>query len=146
MAVSRRIQVEVDGARATFTLLDEWAPKTTAILWDVLPLEDKVLRHGKLSGDACFFVAEDPKFKELPARNEVGVTSIYKGYLVANLHPEHESAEFLLSYGLAEYRWPDGRRYVTPVGEIEGDGSELYAALQRTWSEGQKQISVRRVS
>ena len=48
-----------------------------------------------------------------------------------------------VSYGLAEYRWPDGRRYVTPVGEIEGDGSALYDALQRTWTQGQKQITLR---
>jgi hypothetical protein len=33
---------------------------------------------------------------------------------------------------------------VTPVGEIEGDGSKLYDALQRTWYEGQKAITVRR--
>jgi hypothetical protein len=52
----------------------------------------------------------------------------------------------LISYGLGEYRWPDGRRYVTPVAEIEGDGSALYAALQRTWSEGQKKISLRRAA
>jgi hypothetical protein len=142
--VSRRIEVEVDGVRAAFTLLEEWAPKATSILWDALPLEDKLLRHGKLSGDACFLVAEDPKFAELPARNELGVTSIYKGYMVAHMHPEQSSVELLISYGLGEYRWPDGRRYVTPVAEIEGDGSALYDALQRTWSEGQKNITLRR--
>lgn len=142
--MSRRIEVEVDGARNTFTLLEEWAPKVTSILWDALPLEDQLLRHGKLSGDACFLVAEDPSFAQLPERNELGVTSIYKGYMVANLHPERSSMELLISYGLGEYRWPDGRRYVTPVAEIEGDGTALYAALQRTWSEGKTKISLRR--
>jgi hypothetical protein len=142
--VSRRIQVEVDGALASFELLEEWAPRTTALLWDILPLERQVLRHGKLSGDACFFVAEDPRLQQHPAQNELGVTSIYKGYMVANLHPERGSVELLIAYGLAEYRWPDGRRYVTPVAEIEGDGSQLYGVLQRTWYEGQKAITVRR--
>jgi hypothetical protein len=79
--VSRRIQVEVDGAVASFVLLEEWAPRTTAILWDILTLERLVLRHGKLSGDACFFVAEDPRLQQLPAENELAVTSIYKGYM-----------------------------------------------------------------
>jgi len=144
--VTRRIEVEVDGVRATFALLEEWAPRTTSIIWEALPLENQVLRHGKLSGDACFLVAEHATFQQLPARNELGVTSIYKGYIVASLHPEHSSVEFLISYGLAEYRWPDGRRYVTPVGEIEGDGSALYDALQRTWTQGQKQITLRRAS
>lgn len=142
--MSRRIEVEVAGARATFTLLEDWAPKTTAVLWDALPLQDKLLRHGKLSGDAAFLVAEDPKFKQLPDHNELGVTSIYKGYMVANLHPEGGSVELLISYGLSEYRWPDGRRYVTPVAELEGDGAALFAALQRTWSEGATKMTVRR--
>jgi hypothetical protein len=144
--VGRRIQVEVDGVRATFALLEEWAPKTSSILWDTLPLENLVLRHGKLSGDACFVDVEHPNFKQLPARNELPVTSIYKGYMVAVLHPEHSSTELLISYGLGEYRWPDGRRYVTPVAEIEGDGSPLYDVLQRTWTEGQKKITLRRAS
>jgi len=144
--VSRRIEVEIDGVRATFTLLEEWAPKATSIIWEALPLENKVLRHGKLSGDACFLDAEDPKFQQLPSRNELGVTSIYKGYMVAHLRPEQSSLELLMSYGVAEYRWPDGRRYVTPVGEIEGEGTALYDALQRTWSEGQKKITLRRAS
>lgn len=144
--MSRRIEVEVEGARNTFTLLEEWAPKVTAILWDALPLEDQLLRHGKLSGDACFLVVEDPTFRQLPERNELGVTSIYKGYMVASLHPERGSMELLISYDLGEYRWPDGRRYVTPVAEIEGDGSALYAMLQRTWSEGRKTISLRRAA
>ena len=138
--MSRRIEVEIDGVRATFTLLEEWAPKATSIIWEALPLENKVLRHGKLSGDACFLDAEDPKFQQLPSRNELGVTSIYKGYMVAHLRPEQSSLELLMSYGVAEYRWPDGRR------EIEGDGSALYDALQRTWSEGQKKITLRRAS
>jgi Protein of unknown function (DUF3830) len=142
--VSRQIEIEVEGARATLTLLEDWAPKTTAALWDVLPLQDQLLRHGKLSGDAVFVVVEDPRFKDLPAQNELPVTSIYKGYMVANLHPERSSVEFLISYGLAEYRWPDGRRYVTPVAEIDGDGDELYNALRRTWTEGAKKISFRR--
>ncbi len=142
--MSRRIEVEVAGARNTFSLLEEWAPRVTAILWDALPLEDQVLRHGKLSGDACFLVVEHPSFTQLPERNELAVTSIYKGYMVANLHPERGSMELLISYGLGEYRWPDGRRYVTPVAEIEGDGTALYAALQRTWNEGQTKITLRR--
>jgi hypothetical protein len=144
--VGRRIEVEVDGARATFTLLDEWAPRTTSILWDALPLEDKVLRHGKLSGEAAFLVAEDARFQQLPTRNELGVTSIYKGYMVAHIRPEQSSLELLISYGVAEYRWPDGRRYVTPVAEIDGDGTALYDALQRTWTEGQKKITLRRAA
>ena len=142
--MSRRIEVEADGVRVTFALIEEWAPKTTALLWDALPLEDRVLRHGKYSGDAAFLYADDERFAQLPARNELGVTSIYQGYMVASLHPERHSVELLFSYGLAEYRGPDGRRYVTPVAEIEGDGAAFYAMLQRTSTEGQKRITLRK--
>jgi len=144
--VSRRIEVEADGVRVTFVLLEEWAPKTTAVLWDALPFEDRTLRHGKYSGDACFLYAEDETFQNLPARNEQGVTSIYQGYMVASLHPERRSVELLFSYGLAEYRGPDGRRYVTPVAEIEGDAAAFYVVLQRTSTEGQTKITVRKAS
>lgn len=143
--MGKRIEIEVDGSRTAFTLLAEWAPKTTSLLWEILPLEKKLLRHGKLSGDACWIVAEDPRLARLPERNELAVTSIYKGYIVADLRPQKSAMELLISYGLAEYRWPDGRRYVTPVAEIEGNGAALYVALQRTWTEGQRTLAIRRV-
>ena len=142
--MSRRIEVEADGVRATFALIEEWAPKTTALLWDVLPLEDRVFRHGKYSGDACFLYAEDERLARLPANNELAVTSIYQGYIVASLHPERHSVELLFSYGLAEYRGPDGRRYVTPVAEIEGDGAAFYEVLRRRATDGQTTITVRK--
>ena len=41
--MTRRIEVEVDGVRATFALLEEWAPRTTSIIWEALPLENQVL-------------------------------------------------------------------------------------------------------
>jgi hypothetical protein len=50
-----------------------------------------------------------------------------------------------VSYGLAEYRWPTGRRYVTPVAEVEGDGSALFAALKRRHTQGEAWVAVRRV-
>lgn len=143
--MSRRIEVAIGDARATFVLLEEWAPKMTSLIWEVLPLTDALLRHGKLSGEATFLVVDDPRFAALATRPELGVSSIYKGFMVAHARPERASVELLFSYGLAEYRWPDGRRYVVPVAEVEGDASRLFAAMQRTWAEGATRISVRRV-
>lgn len=142
--MARRIEVSVGSATATFELAEEWAPKTTALLWDVLPIESAELRHGKLSGEAAFFNVSDPRLRELPAQNELGVSSIYRGYMVAHTRPDQGAMELLISYGLAEYRWPDGRRLVTPVAEATGDASALFAALARTWTEGKSTISVRR--
>jgi hypothetical protein len=74
---------------------------------------------------------------------ESAVTSIYPGVLA--IRPPNEvakSAELLLAYGDAEYRWPDGRRYVTPVGEIQGDASALFRVLAATSREGEKRIRI----
>jgi hypothetical protein len=139
----RRIEVEVGGARAAFVLLD-WAPKASALVWATLPYRDVLLRHAKLSGDAAFAVVENDELSNLPARAEFPVTSIYKGYIVLNAHPEARNAELLIAYGLGEYRWPDGRRYVSPIAELEGDGAALYDELKKTWVEGAGKITIRR--
>jgi hypothetical protein len=138
------MDVEVDGARARFVLLDDLAPKSTAALWDTLPIET-ILTHGKLSGDACFFMVQNGPLLALPEQPEFGVASIYQGYMVLAPAPARGVAELLVSYGLAESRSPTGRRYVTPVAELEGDGSGLFAALKRTHTRGEARVAVRRV-
>ncbi len=143
--MAKRIEVEVEGARATYVLRDDLAPKTAAALWDSLPLEGPI-RHGKLSGEACFFEAPGGALGQLPEAPELGVTSIYKGFMVVFPNPARERAELLLSYGQAEYRWPTGRRYVTPVAEVDGDGSALFDVLRRMFDEGRKTVSVRRAT
>jgi Protein of unknown function (DUF3830) len=141
--MARRMDVEVEGARARFILLDDLAPKSAAALWDTLPIET-TLAHGKLSGDACFFSVHTGPLMALPEQPEFGVTSIYQGYMVLAPSPARGVAELLLSYGLAESRSPTGRRYVTPVAELEGDGSGLFAALKRTHTRGETRVTVRR--
>ena len=142
--MARFIEVSTGTATATFELLEDWAPKTTALLWDILPIEGAELRHGKLSGEAAFINVSEPRLKALPERNELGVSSIYKGYMVAHTRPATGVMELLISYGLAEYRWPDGRRLVTPVAEVRGDATALFAALADTWTKGASTLSVRR--
>ncbi len=140
--MERRITISVDGAEASYALLDHYAPKSTEALWQSLPLQ-ATLRHGKLSGEACFFDVETGPMLDLDANPELPVTSIYKGYVVLTNFPALGHAELLLSYGVAEYRWPTGRRHVTPVAmTIAGD--ELFAVLRRMFTEGAKEIEVRR--
>lgn len=142
--MANRIEVEVEGARAQFVLRDDIAPKTAAALWESLPVEAPI-RHGKLSGDACFFSVDHDALASLPEQPELGVTSIYKGWIVAFSNPARGSTELLISYGLAEYRWPTGRRYVTPVAELDGDGKALFDMLRRMHDEGKKAVVVRQV-
>lgn len=137
------IDVEVEGVHGRFALRDDLAPKTAKALWDNLPFET-ALHHGKLSGEACYCDVAQGSLASLPERPELGVTSIYKGWIVAFPSPSRGMTEFLIGYGTAEYRWPTGRRYVIPVAELEGDGSALFAVLRRTHDEGSKTIAVRR--
>lgn len=141
--MERQLTVAVDGAEATFTLLEQYAPASTFALWRALPIKT-TLRHGKLSGEACFLDVETGPLLDLPGEPELSVTSIYKGYLVLTVHPELGHAELLISYGTAEYRWPTGRRYVTPVAKTE-DGDALFDVLRRMHSEGAKEVVLSQV-
>src|SRR5262247_2433648 len=142
--MARRMDVEVEGARARFVLLDDLAPKSAAALWDTLPIET-TLTHGKLSGDACFVEVQGGPLLALPEQPEFSVTSIYQGYMVLAPGSPRGVAELLVSYGQAESRSSTGRRYVTPVAELEGDGTGLFAALKRTHTHGATRVTVRRV-
>jgi hypothetical protein len=143
--MTQRIEIDVEGAHAQFLLRNDLAPISSAALWESLPIEG-ILLHGKLSGEACFTRLHNGPLTQLPQTPEFGVTSIYKGFLVVFPSPIHGRAELLLSYGQAEYRWSTGRRYVTPLAEVEGDGSALYEALRRTNAEGEKTITIRHVT
>jgi Protein of unknown function (DUF3830) len=140
----KRIRVEVDGAGADFKLLEEWAPKTTSALWESLPVEASLI-HGRVSGDVCYFALKSGPVVELPEKAELGVTSIYKGYIVLAPMPARGMAELFISYGQAEYRGDTGRLYATPVAEVEGDATALFDALRRTRAEGRKSVAVRRL-
>jgi hypothetical protein len=141
--MTRRIEVEVEGAKAEFELRDDLAPQTTAALWESLPIETSI-RHGKLSGSACYLDVEHGPIAGIAAEPELPVTSIYKGWIVAFPAPSMGFTELLISYGVAEYRWPTGRKLVTPVAELLGDGAALFDALGRTHSEGEKSVAIRR--
>jgi hypothetical protein len=141
--MTRRIEVEVEGAKAEFELRDDLAPQTVAALWESLPIETSI-RHGKLSGSACFIDVEHGPIASIAADPELPVTSIYKVWIVAFPAPSMGFTELLISYGVAEYRWPTGRKLVTPVAELQGDGAALFDALGRTHSDGEKSVVVRR--
>lgn len=142
--MAKRIRVEVGGVGADYTLLEEWAPKTTAALWESLPVETTTV-HGRVSGDSCFVPLRQGPVTELPAKPELGVTSIYKGYIVLAAFPERGFAELFLSYGQAEYRGDTGRLYATPVAEVDGDGTALFEAIRALRADGRKSVVVRRL-
>jgi hypothetical protein len=128
----REIELHVGAATGRALLWEDLAPKTVAALIEAMPLEAPLL-HCKWSGRAVFASVGVPGLAVL----ESPVTSVYPGVLV--LRPPEagaSAAELLIAYGDAEFRWPDGRRYVTPFAELRPGAELLLAAMARTGEEG----------
>jgi len=129
------INLVVSGVTARALLWPNFAPKSVAALVRSLPLE-LALQHCKWSGPACFAVLAGGAIAKIDGI-ETPVTSIYPGVLA--LRPPHAglpSGELLIAYGDAEYRMPDERRFVTPLGELEPASAAFLDALARTATEG----------
>ena len=110
----REIELRIGGIMARAALWEELAPKTVAALIEAMPIEAPLL-HCKWSGRAVFASVAIAGLAGL----ELPVTSIYPGVLVIRPpEPGASAAELLIAYGDAEFRWPDGWRYVTPFAEL----------------------------
>jgi hypothetical protein len=140
--MAKSIEVTVAGASARAVLWDDLAPRTVAALLESLPLE-LPLQHCKWSGSACFADVSGGAMTALGAL-ESPVVSIYPGVLAVRPPAAGApGAELLIAYGDAEYRWPDGRRQVTPVGELEPGARALLDALAATAVKGRTTIRLR---
>jgi hypothetical protein len=138
----KTIELKIGDASARVMLWDDLAPKTVAALLESLPLE-LPLQHCKWSGNACFAHISTGAMTELRGL-ESPVVSLYPGVLAVR-PPETgaAAAELLIAHGDAEYRWPDGRRQVTPVGELEPGARALIEALAATAVQGRTTIHLR---
>lgn len=130
------ISLVAAGVAARAILWPDFAPKSVAALLASLPLE-LPLQHCKWSGRACFAELSGGALAAVPGL-ETPVTSLYPGVLALRPPtPTLPHGELIIAYGDAEYRMPDGRRFVTPLGELEGGSDAFFAALGRTAAEGQ---------
>lgn len=143
--MAKRIHVALGKAQAQFVVQDDLAPKATAVLWDALPLSVPI-RRSALSGESCSATFSSSGLAALPARREVGVASIYPGWMVLQSTPGSDEGELVISFGLAEYRTPTGRHHVTPVAELDGDGHSLLAALRGLYDGGEQTIELRQAA
>ena len=135
------IKLAIADVSVEIRLWPELAPKTVEALLASLPV-DTELRHCKWSGEACFAELDRGPIMAI-TDFELAVTSIYPGTLV--VRPQNAlapTAEMLLSYGDAEYRWPTDRMSVTPVGEVQGDTTRLFAAMAETASAGSTRVRI----
>lgn len=135
------IEIRMGDATGRFALLERRAPKTVAALWDSLPIAER-FTHARWAGAACWLKVDRSPLAAI-TELESPVSSIYKGTLV--LRPSGGGrVELYLSYGQAESRHERGRTYVTPVAEVSGDATALYAAMAATWKGGSADVSIAR--
>jgi len=137
------IRLAIDDVAVEIRLWPNLAPKTVAALLGSLPV-DTTMRHCKWSGDACFAELDSGPIMSI-TKLESAVTSIYPGTLV--IRPKNTvvpTAELLLSYGDAEYRWPTDRMSVTPVGDAQGDTTSLFAVMAKMATAGHTRVRVTR--
>jgi hypothetical protein len=138
VTATRAMRVTVGTSSATFTLLDEFTPKTADALWESLPIAGKVT-HARWAGSAVFTKTANQPVAAV-SDIELPVTSIYPGTLV--VRPGKGVAELFFSYGVAESRGATGRSYASPVAEVVGDAAEFFAALAATWSDGAADVTI----
>jgi len=111
------IDLIVSGVTALGHLWPEFAPKPVAA---PLPLEQP-LQHCRWSGPACFAQLSDSMLAAADGL-ENPLTSLYAGSRALwRLTPTVPHGELLIAYANAEYRMPDGRRFVAALGELEGE-------------------------
>lgn len=134
----KRILLECDGARAEAELLEANAPKATAAVWAMLPMEDHMFA-AKWSGAAAV-IHPGPGPVQDVRELENPVTSIYPGAIV--MRPG--GSEILLGHGIGEYRWAVGVDYVVRIGKIVTNVVEFLATLKKTETDGPRRIVLSR--
>ena len=132
----KKIEIEIDGVVAVAELLEEMAPRATAVFWDSVPLVTR-MTYSKWSGRACGFTLNSLESAQGP---EHAVCSIYPGTLVAR----PDKGEVLLSYGAAEYRSALGVGYCTRIGKLVSNQHAMLAVLARMHDEGDKTVKIQR--
>jgi hypothetical protein len=132
----KRIELLLDGTRATAVLHEKEAPNTVRKVWDALPIEE-TLRHVRWSGSAGYIMATSLRDPTFPLENRA---SFYQPGTL-NLKPEH--GEVAISYGPAQAREPTGIGWATHFATLESDASAFLDAVARAQHEGKKQLVIK---
>src|SRR5579875_2286293 len=133
--------VEVSGERFEADLLEDQAPRTCQLVWDLLPIEDRTV-HVKWSGngwrtwgDYPLDVPEGPGLENPAGHLRAGDILYYPAM-----------RKICVAYGDAEWLAPHGKREeVTLFARIpEKDAARLAAVSERTWLEGAQPLRISR--
>jgi hypothetical protein len=135
--MARRIELEVEGVKATARLLDDKAPEVNQKLWDALPIEENC-RHVRWGGDAAYILTSKLKDPSFPLENRVTF------YIPGKISLKPEFGELAFGYGQALARNAKGNGWATELAVFEGGAEEFLEVMERTISEGGKRLVIRR--
>jgi hypothetical protein len=132
-----KIEIQVGDVVATATLRTDAAPTVAAKLWDALPLEVPLI-HAIRSGNVA--EATVAQLVEPAQKVESQVSFFYPG--MVTYRPA--TGELTFAYGQGQARSETGTHWVSYVGQIDGDGKDIFAAWERTRSVGASSVAIRR--
>jgi Protein of unknown function (DUF3830) len=143
----RQMQIEIGGATAVATLLDDKAPIACQKLWNALPISGEA-RHSRWSGGAAYIAVDalkDPEYRG-PQHPALNLPENFNSFLqIGTINYLAEHGELVLCYDQAQVRASDGNHWAARIAEVEGDRTALFAALAATQHRGETAIRLSRL-
>lgn len=142
--MTKRIRIRVDGATAEAVLFEDKAPKTTAALWDCLPIQDRTIQT-RWSGDAWRtegnheLLTEGDPVENVADRLNAGDIIYYPGY-------RSKLIKIGIAYGSAKWLAP----FMVPIdvahiGKIDTNLDEFVKRCERIIFEGPLTVEISRI-
>jgi hypothetical protein len=133
----QQIEIQVGDVTATATLRADAAPVLTGKLWEALPVE-LPLRHAVRSGNCAEAASPDLADPELKVESQVSF--FYPGMVAYR----PGTGELTFAYGQGQARSETGTHWVSYIGQIDGNGADIFKAWEATRSVGASSVSIRR--
>ena len=119
----RKLLLDMDGATATATLFDDYAPKTCEAIWKILPVTGRSI-HANWSGREMMLHLEGEKILRLPQEVPVRSNYIYEGDIHYFYRASSLSRGKQLAYSAQFQR--ELSEFAIFYGEPAGEGLSAY--------------------
>jgi hypothetical protein len=127
--MTRYVNIEMGNVRGRIRLLDDTAPETAQIIWDLIPIEDKTVAV-RWSGNAWRsdkdFFLDVPSTESRPEQLKAGDVAYYP-----------RLGKICFAYGQARWLGPNGEvRDLNLFGQVDQGLQELIDESERAHVEG----------
>jgi hypothetical protein len=129
----RKLLLDMDGATATASLFDEYAPKTCEAVWNILPVTGRSI-HANWSGREMMLHLEGDKILRLPQEVPVHSNYIYEGDIHYFYRASSLSRGKQLAYSAQFQR--ELSEFAIFYGEPAGEGLSAYDPPRTPYADG----------